>query len=155
MTETKSSALPFQTIVVGTDFSECSGQALEMAAQLTLAAPKGRLHVVHTFELPVYPGAEFYTIDMFTPTKQAADEQMERVIAKLKQRGIDAQSVVSCGPAWDCIVQTAEAQHADLVVVGTHGRSGVRRALLGSVAEKVVRTSTVPVLTVRGKLSEG
>ncbi len=154
MPQATSSPVMFHTIVVGTDFSECSQAAVDMAAKLALAATDGRLFVVHTFEMPVYPGAEFYTIDLFTPTQKAAQEQMDGCIARLKQHGVQAQGVVSAGSAWSCIGQTAEAQHADLVVVGTHGRSGFQRALLGSVAEKVVRTSTVPVLTVRGQPAE-
>jgi len=153
MPQATSLPVMFHTIVVGTDFSECSQAAVDMATKLALAAPDGRIFVVHTFELPVYPTAE-HTIDLFTPTQKAAQGQMDGCIARLKQHGVQAQGVVSAGSAWSCIGQTAEAQHADLVVVGTHGRSGFQRALLGSVAEKVVRTSTVPVLTVRGQPAE-
>lgn len=140
----------FKTIVVGTDFSACSQPAEDTSERLIRAAPNGELIMVHALEFHVYPGAELSMLDMLTPLQDFAGKQMSERIRRLEQLGIRARGVVTAGPAWECIIHAAQSHPADLIVVGTHGHQGLKHAVLGSVAEKVVRMSPVPVLTVRG-----
>ena len=80
--------------------------------------------------------------------KWAADTLAARVVA-LAAEGIAARSVVKTGAAWEEIVRVAAEEHADMIVMGTQGRSGLERFMLGSVAERVVRRAPCPVLTLR------
>jgi nucleotide-binding universal stress UspA family protein len=75
---------------------------------------------------------------------------LDSQVHELCEQGIRAEGVLGIGSAWQNILSVAKELKADVIVLGTHGRSGVMHALLGSVAEKVVRLSPVPVLTVRG-----
>ena len=106
---------------------------------------------MHVWEIPVtaYGPMGVTTIDLSTPIEEAARTQLDAVVAGLRARGIDVESSRVQGVAWDGIVSLAERVGADLVVVGTHGRTGVRRVLMGSVAERVVRHAGCAVLTVR------
>jgi nucleotide-binding universal stress UspA family protein len=75
---------------------------------------------------------------------------MSRLAKTVRGRGLRVVPLISEGPPAPAIVQVAVRQKVDLIVIGTHGRTGVKRFLLGSVAERVVRTSRKPVLTVAG-----
>ncbi|MFP4174774.1 MAG: universal stress protein [Halobacteriales archaeon] len=79
---------------------------------------------------------------------EEAEENAEALAERARRRGLDAVVVVETGIPAEKIVEYAD-ENADAVVMGTHGRSGMRRVLLGSVTDKVVRTSSVPVVTVR------
>ncbi len=141
---------PFAKVLVATDFSEQAVQAVERAVDVAHRF-NAALHVVHVWEIPVtaYGPMGVTTIDLSTPIEEAARTQLDAVVAGLRARGIDVESSLVQGVAWDGIVSLAERVGADLVVVGTHGRTGVRRVLMGSVAERVVRHAGCAVLTVR------
>jgi nucleotide-binding universal stress UspA family protein len=137
-------------ILVPTDFSASSEQALDYALELA-AKLDARVHLLSVVGVPSYGVSELgvgvtapLIEDLITDHQDSLDE-----VVRTKQ-GI-AQTLVRAGDARDVILQTVEEVGADLIVMGTHGRRGISRALLGSVAEMVVRTSPVPVLTVRGK----
>ncbi|MEY4580954.1 MAG: hypothetical protein RL701_5657 [Pseudomonadota bacterium] len=146
--------ISFKTIVVGTDFQPCSQRAVNIAASMIKASAQGQLFVVHTFELPVYPGAEFVVADIMTPIQDAAQQQLDECLQPLVERGVNVRGIIAMGPAWQQIIKVAEQTQADLIVVGTHGRRGLKHAVLGSVAEKVVRMAHVPVLTVHEKAEQ-
>jgi nucleotide-binding universal stress UspA family protein len=150
MTPTAADNAPFKTILLGTDFQPCSKRAVETAAQLARASG-GRLVVVHTFEPPsyAYSGSEFAVYDWYTPLQESARISLDRQVHELCEGGVRAEGVMGVGAAWQNILAVAKELKADVIVLGTHGRRGVMHALLGSVAEKVVRMSPVPVLTVR------
>ena len=78
-----------------------------------------------------------------------AREALDKVVAGVRGRGFDAEPLLRKGAAWREIDAAAVETKADLIVIGSEGRTGVGRALLGSVAEKVVRTARCPVLVVR------
>lgn len=139
----------FQQILVATDFGEPSSSALEKAMDLTQAFG-ATLTLVHVYEIPsfAYTGMPYTAVDLLTPIAQAAQAQLDKQLARVQSRVPSARSVLRRGTPWREILATIEETHADLVVIGTHGRRGVERALLGSVAEKIVRVSPVPVLTV-------
>jgi nucleotide-binding universal stress UspA family protein len=137
-------------ILVPTDFSASSEQALDYASDLAdkLGA---KIHLLSVVGIPSYGvpelgvGLTATMMDDMVMDTQTALDQLAR------DRTSVAQTLVRAGDPRDVILQTAEELHADLIVMGTHGRRGISRALLGSVAEMIVRTSPVPVLTVRGK----
>ena len=136
-------------ILVAHDFSETAEAALAYAMGLakTLGAT---LTVVHAYDVPTHGAPEVLVLATDWPKQfeVVAREALEKVIARLQKDGFSAESALRKGVAWREIIATAEQTKADLVVVGTEGRTGVPRLLLGSVAEKVVRTAPCPVLVV-------
>jgi len=143
--------MSFERILVATDFSDSSQQALEHA--LRIAEKFGsELTLVHSWQAPNYSYAAglYLPVDVVAPIEQAAVARLEEATTELKVRYPKAQSLLRSGVPWEEVLGAATQLKADLIVIGTHGRRGLERALLGSVAEKVVRMSHVPVLTVRG-----
>jgi nucleotide-binding universal stress UspA family protein len=140
----------FRTILVPYDFSQPAAHALAVAIDLA-RTHRSELRVLHAIP-PLYPlhGAPV----MPSPGDVAAAEaRLEKdVAAATKGRRLArVRTSVAVGPPAQCIL--AAARKADVVVMGTLGRTGLAHLLLGSVAERVVRYATVPVLTVRGKAS--
>ena len=89
--------------------------------------------------------------DMERSMRAYGEKEIDKLVAKAKAAGVRARALLLEGAAADRIVRAARSYHADLIVIGTHGRTGLARVLLGSVAERVVGTAPCPVLTVRGK----
>jgi universal stress protein A len=145
---------PITRILVPTDFSESADEAFAYA--LTLADQVGAtLHLVHVFDDPdavgLYSGPY-----VPLPAEMRADiladirrELAARVTADASRRGVTSE-VLTGSPA-RTIVEGAKQQQCDLIVMGTHGRHGMAHLLLGSVAERVMRTAACPVLVVRPK----
>lgn len=137
-------------ILVPIDHSACSEQALDYAAELA-AKLDAKVALLSVIGVPTYGvpelgvGLTASMIDNLVADNQRALDQLA------KTRNAVTQTFVRVGDARDVILQMADELKADLIVMGTHGRRGISRALLGSVTETVVRTSPVPVLTVRGK----
>lgn len=145
---------PFTRILVPTDFSTCSDTALALGARLAHEhqAELLVLHIVETHGLPrgtvIHPvsNPEGITIERY-----AHDMAMRELTVRLAHLPVPARHrrrVVAGSPA-ATIIEIAEAESADLIVMGTRGRTGLAHMLVGSVAEKVVRHSAIPVLTVR------
>ena len=88
---------------------------------------------------------------MSRAVEQTLAAQLDKLVAKAKAAGARAQGLLLEGTAADAIVRTARSKRADLIVMGTHGRSGLARLFMGSVAERVIGTAPCPVLTVRGR----
>jgi len=142
--------LPPKKMLVGYDSSEDSMDALRFAGAWA-RSPDAKLIVLHVVEPLVYP--RFYA---YPPTQREYDERiMEKGRQALQQVAteflpeVEYETAVVQGPAASSIVEYAGKHDCDLVVLATHGLSGFEHALLGSVAERVVRTADVPVLTVR------
>ncbi len=144
------STLP-KHILVPTDFSEAAKVAFDYA--LGVAEKLGaRVTLLHSYDLPIvgFPdGALVATAEMSARLATASQLALDAALDEVKSRKIDITSRLLTGDARSVIVETATECGADLIVMGTHGRRGLAHALLGSVAEAVVRTSKVPVLTVR------
>jgi nucleotide-binding universal stress UspA family protein len=137
-------------ILVAVDFGESSQEALETA--VFLAKKFGAaLTLTHTCEIPAYayPGMAFVPMDLLTPVEDAARQSLAGTLADVQKRVPVATGILRRGLAASETLAVIDEEKPDLVVMGTHGRKGMARALLGSVAEKVVRLSSVPVLTVR------
>ena len=142
-------------IVHPSDFSKASGAAFKKAIEMT-KAQKAELMIVHVVS-PVIPVAgEGYISpktyeEIAASTRGSAQKQLDKLVAKAKQAGVRAKSFVLEGSAYEEIVRFAKSKHANLLVLGTHGRSGLAKLFLGSVASRVVTAATCPVLTVRGR----
>lgn len=136
-----------QSILVPTDLSECSRQALRYAYEL--ASKLGaRLEVVHVVPPPTYVPLDLAIWgDVRERLVTQLGDELKSFIEETLPAGSNVPMKVTTGVPYDSILH--EAERADLVVMGTHGRSGVSRFLMGSVAERVVRAASCPVLTVR------
>jgi nucleotide-binding universal stress UspA family protein len=139
-------------ILVPTDFSKHSDNALAYAAAFAekFHAELYLLHVVQ--DLSVFVPEAAIAVPSMPPVEQltaAVRETLERVIEKNKLRRFTVHAEVREGSPFYEIIRFAKEQEIDLIILGTHGRSGLAHVLLGSVAEKVVRKSPCPVLTVR------
>ena len=139
-------------VLVPLDGSELSASVLPFA--LDLAKPLGASIVLfHAVVEPVltYPGAETMPLDprVFEELKSSARDFLTSAAADLAAKGLKADTVVSVGNATDGIVWAAERESAGLIVMSTHGRSGVGRWVMGSVADAVVRRTSLPVAIVR------
>jgi nucleotide-binding universal stress UspA family protein len=139
-----------KTILVPTDFGDASQSAVDYA--VALARKLGAdLVILHTYEIPVvgFPdGAMVVTADLGERILEGAQSGLDKEVARVSTSGLAVRSMIKQGDAWRCILDATDEVGADLIVMGTHGRKGLPRVLIGSVAEKVVRTATVPVLTV-------
>ena len=142
----------FHRIVVPTDFSDCSQEAWELAKRVA-AAPGSELVLAHVLtEVPLY-GEGFLNVETTRKVRDGAskwaESALEDWVSKALAEGLSARAVVRTGVPHKEIVALAQDERADLIVIGTHGRGGINRALLGSVADRVVRLAPCPVLTVR------
>jgi universal stress protein A len=138
-----------KNILVPTDLSEGAEQALDYACELarTLGAQVHLLNVIGIPALGVPELGVALTASMIDELVVGNQDAMDRLArSRSTQMG---QVMVRTGDARDVINQTAKELGVDLIVMGTHGRRGISRALLGSVAENVVRTAPCAVLTVR------
>jgi nucleotide-binding universal stress UspA family protein len=138
-----------------TDFSKASGAAFARALA-DARASRRELLLVHVLA-PVIPVAgEGYVSpsiyeQMSESTRAWAQKQMNRLLARAKAARVRARGMLLEGVAHEQIVRAAKRQRAGLIVMGTHGRTGVARFFLGSVAARVAATASCPVLTVRGR----
>jgi nucleotide-binding universal stress UspA family protein len=141
--------LAFKNILVAADAGEPSKHALEVGVDLAKRFG-GALTIVHAWGLPsyAYSGFELGPFDLETPLLAAAREHLDALVAEAKKQIPEVKGLLKNGVAWREILSAIEEVNPDVVVIGTHGRRGLDRVVLGSVAEKVVRMSPVAVLTV-------
>lgn len=149
----ESSPAEFTRILVPTDFSSGSEQAWAVARQLAgrLGAEIVLLHVL--IELPLFAGSLTmeHARDVFDAARRWAENMLGEWTAKAVASGLRARWVVATGVPHAEIAAAATRERADLIVLGTHGRGGLDRALLGSVADRVIRLAPCPVLSVRAR----
>jgi nucleotide-binding universal stress UspA family protein len=141
---------PIRKILVPTDFSEHSALALTYAADLAkrYAASLTLLHVYPVVNYAAAEGFALYTPEQLATLITQLNQQLKASEDEVRAQGAtDIGSNILQGDAYKEILE--QAGGFDLIVMGTHGRTGLKHALMGSVAEKVVRTSPCPVLTVR------
>jgi len=140
----------FRHILVPVDFEPPSKRALEVAIDLALKF-EATLTLVHAWDTPyLYASMPYVPADVWSALEEAAKRQLDDTLAEVSPRLARAEAMLVRGPAASEILAAIERARVDLVVMGTHGRRGLNRFLLGSVAERIVRGSSVPVLTVRG-----
>jgi nucleotide-binding universal stress UspA family protein len=140
----------YDTILLPTDGSGPSEAARDHA--LGLAAAYGAtLHVIYVVDDDALRAARIDSDVVVEGFEAEGESLVGQVAAAAAEDGVDCETAVLHGHPHDVIVDYATDHGVDLVVMGTHGRHGVSRFLLGSVTERVVRTSDVPVLTVRSE----
>jgi nucleotide-binding universal stress UspA family protein len=142
----------FYRIVAPTDFSTCAEEAWAMAQRLASAfgAEVVLVHVlVETPRFSEGVAAPRRVREVYASARTWAQHELDGWVSKARAAGIEARAALRIGTPYREIVETAIDERADLVVMGTHGRSGINRALLGSVADRVIRLAPCPVLTVR------
>lgn len=141
--------LSFYTILHPTDLSEEAATALQVARALARDG-KGRL-VLLTVVPSSFPPVEAYvSAEVFEHDIADAKQRLAQLAAMIDD--VPVTTVVESGDTGDVILRTAEEVEADLIVMGTHGRRGLSRLVMGSVAEFVVRRAPCPVLTIRPRV---
>ena len=140
-------------ILVPTDFSTASDAALDFAKTIARAFGAS-LHLLHVFEDPILAGGFPEAYAPMPPDTRAAliddaNRELTRRVSDEERTRFNATTAVVSGFAALAIVENAQEHDIDLIVMGTHGRTGVAHLFVGSVAERVVRLAPCPVLTVR------
>lgn len=140
----------FQRLLVPTDFSDCAAAAAGVAARLArqLGCRVDVITVVDTRPLFDAYGDEAFRDERIAAIRGAAAALLDDFVPA-HFSGCEVSQAVRDGDAFSEILEAAKETGADLIVMGTHGRAGLAHLLIGSVAEKTVRHSPVPVLTVR------
>ena len=138
-------------LLVPTDFSPDAERALDYAIALarTLHAQVTLLHVISAvyWATGEVPGALSATV--LEELEAIAQQSLEQALQRVRDAGLEGEALVVHGSPFECIVAAARDQGIDLIVMGSHGRTGLRHVLLGSVAERVVRLAPCPVLVTR------
>ena len=140
----------FQKILLPTDFSDHANEALGYATHLA-QTHAGSLCLVHTYDLVPYALPEGPILDdvQLEAMRTAFRKQLDLLRRQAEAAGVSrVETLLLQGQAASEIVRLASEQHFDLIVMGTHGRTGLTHLLLGSVTEKVVRRAPCPVLTI-------
>jgi nucleotide-binding universal stress UspA family protein len=141
-----------RTILVSTDFSSDADSSIESALRLLGPQREAKLVLLHVYHLP-YEYTAYGTIptslDYFKDVEGAAEERLAEMAQALDREGLTVETVAKEGYPPDTIIDQAEAAGADLIALGTHGRTGLAHLLLGSTAERVVQHARCPVLTVK------
>jgi nucleotide-binding universal stress UspA family protein len=135
---------PFQRVLVPTDFSEGSRRALDVAIDLAQRFDAS-IVLMHACE----PPADGLDEPLYSTVLDAVE--LEEVLAAIRTRWPRSEARLTSGTPWRQILRAVDETKADLIVIGTEGHHGLRRVLLGSVAERVVRVAPIPVLTVRAR----
>ena len=140
-------------ILFATDFSKASERAFEQAVEM--AGDNGaELLIAHAYQPPAvaptdaYLSAALYE-QLDSKLQEAAAQQLERFVRSTRERGVASKALLLTGPAHEAISEAVKKQRVDLIIMGTHGRTGPARFFLGSVAARVVSEAPCPVLTVR------
>src|SRR5262245_18762014 len=146
----------YERILVPIDGSATSNRGLAEAIKLArlTGARLMLLHAIDTASVTVMPEAAIAAAGVFDGLRDAGEQCVAHAMAAAKEAGLAAESLLLDtlnGRVSDLVVEQANKWRADLILIGTHGRRGVSRALLGSDAEQIVRTAPVPVRVVRMK----
>ncbi|HET9490695.1 MAG TPA: universal stress protein [Methylomirabilota bacterium] len=136
------------SVLVPLDGSPLAEVAVAKAVEVVKDNPGASLILLRAAEATTLPGAD--PIDAQVAVVREAEEYLESVASRLRRQGVEpVRTSVWYGAAAPAIVEAARVAHADLVVMSTHGRSGIGRLILGSVAESVLRGTRTPILLVR------
>ena len=139
-------------ILVPIDFSADAEEALEAAMALAKQF-QSRLTLMHVIQLPVV--TEVDLSGYYADIESSAQQEMENYQKRVAAAGLAVDVLLETGAPFRQIVDAAETRQADLIVMGTHGRTGMQHLLIGSVAERVVRLAPCPVMVMRHGQSQG
>jgi len=144
--------IDIKKVLCPVDFSESSDHALQYARAFS-ESYGSRLVMLHVIEVPHLPSYSTFGIpEIYYPVEdiqKQCEESMDELVKKYSSEKYEISGEVVVGTAFVEIVQKAKKEDFDLIVLGTHGRSGLRHIIIGSVAEKVVRKAPCPVLSVK------
>jgi universal stress protein A len=141
----------YRLILCPVDFSKPSERALEAALDLATRL-NAAVRVMHVYQLPATALPDVATdglSDLEAVMESRLQDKLDAFVKRIAKPGVEVSMTLCEGVPYVEIVRGAKAAKADLIVIGTHGRTGLAHMMLGSVTERVVRTSEVPVLTVR------
>ena len=143
--------IDIQLILVPIDFSDQAAVVIDWATHLA-EQHSSKILLLHVYHLPV----EFQQIegaylppDFWSNVKQEAEQQLASHSQKIRTHQVEVEALVREGYPATVIIEAAESHGADLIVIGTHGHTGLKHLLLGSIAERVVQKAPCPVLTVK------
>jgi nucleotide-binding universal stress UspA family protein len=137
---------PFKNILVPTDYGPAAQRAADLACELA-AGSRARVTLLHVWTVPLPSYSERITLPL-DELQEAARQALDREVERVRVKCPEVKSIFVPGLAWRAVVEAVEEHRFDLIVIGTHGRKGYEHLFLGSIAEKVVRSAPVPVLTV-------
>lgn len=145
-----------EKILVPVDFSVCSFLLTEKVSSFSRALG-AEVHFLHAMEVPaglkpdtiIHPESSTQGMKLVDYLTQEAESYMKRYMTMSREAGVEAFFHLQEGPIIDTILQVAKSLRADLIMMGTHGRQGMTRMMLGSVAEEVIRQAEIPVMTIR------
>ena len=142
--------MAIERILVPVDFSRPSLRALDAAVEFSRPYD-AQLIIMFVVEPGTY-GSPLLVSDpevLAEKQRRAAEGKLSQLERRLRKRDVNCRTLIQFGIAYQAIIETAKRVRADLIVIATHGRTGLAHALIGSVAERVVRTASCPVLTIR------
>ncbi len=148
--------LPIKTVLCPTDFSEPAQQAFDLAVNLAsdIGAALVLVNIVPVLPpVPTDPNYPFLIPEYERMLHADANEKL-RTLAERVPKSMAVRTIIGHGDAANEIVRIAESENADMIVIATHGATGFRHLVFGSVAEKVVRLAKCPVLTTRAHAPE-
>jgi nucleotide-binding universal stress UspA family protein len=146
----------FRRIMHPTDFSKASGRAFDMAVDLA-KQNKAELLLVHVLTpvIPYAAGDAYADPSLYVEIEKKAREEARASIGALEKKAkkskVKVKTLLLEGTPYDRVVRAAKGRRAELIVMGTHGRTGLTKLLMGSVAGRVISLAHCPVMTVRGK----
>jgi nucleotide-binding universal stress UspA family protein len=146
---------PMRNILFATDFSSASRPAFRRALEMA-SADGAALWIVHVAAPPGPLSPDGYVLpriyeEMDLAIRTDAQKRLRSLLGRARKLGVRARALLLKGAPHAAIARAARKHRADIVIVGTHGRTGVARFFVGSVAARVVATAPCPVLTVRGR----
>jgi nucleotide-binding universal stress UspA family protein len=151
--------MEIRSILLPTDFSECANYALSYAASFARAA-RAKIICVHVVE-PVVPAVGYTgvaeplpSIDLGERLEDSAVRELPKIAHSEECSDLDIEEVIAHGEAASEVVRIARERAVDLIVIATHGRTGLGRILFGSTAEAIVRHAPCPVLVVKPPIKE-
>lgn len=157
--ETAAPPLQLKTILLPTDFSGCANYAVAYAAAIARAS-KARVICVYVLE-PMVPAVGYTGLadpmpiaDISEQMEDSAERELPQVVHCEELRGLEVEEVITHGDAAAEIVRVAAERAVDLIVISSHGRTGLGRMIFGSTAEAVVRHARCPVLVVKPPVEE-
>ncbi|MFH1740143.1 MAG: universal stress protein [bacterium] len=144
--------VPIKKILYATDFSRHGTHGFRYAITLSKCF-QARMVIFHAITLPptipADPTGGVALADYFEELEEESKARLQEMLDEARKHGVEAETLLVDGAPHKTVLQEAKRLGVDLIVVGTHGRTGVEHLLLGSTAEKIVRQSPVPVLVVR------
>ncbi|WP_380678443.1 universal stress protein [Salinigranum sp. GCM10025319] len=143
----------YDAILVPTDGSPAAERAIDHAIEFATTFD-ATVHALYVVDVALYSSLEAGVDAVIDALEREGEEAVAEIETRCAEAGVDSESAVLVGTVHRAIQDYVDEHDIDLVVMGTHGRRGVERFLLGSVTERTVRSSSVPVLTVSGRDAE-